>query len=105
MSQRNHLFIPSPNMLPLSCVYLTRFAGFGRDDFYNVHMGDEALHTSAEWHELYKRYYGEVVTHAKGWLDVPNPMRYWANAPITAREYRARVARSRVVVSEKHRRC
>lgn len=91
---RDNLFIPSPNMLPLSCVFLTRYAGFSKDDFYNVHMGDEALHTAAEWHELYKRYYGEVVTNAKGWLDLPNPKWYWANAPITAREYRMRVARS-----------
>lgn len=102
---RNNLFIPSPNMLPLSCVFLTRFVGFGRDDFLNINMGDEARHTSAEWHELYKRYHGEVVTHAKGWSDVPNPIQYWSNIPITAREYRKRVSNSTVFVSEENRKC
>ena len=107
MSSRDHLFIPSPNTLPLSCVYLTRFAGFTRDDFYNVHMGDCSLRTSAEWHDLYKKYHGEVVKHAKGWLtsDIPNPVIYWGNVPITAHEYRSRVAKSTVDVSENNRKC
>ena len=87
------LYIPTPNQLTLSGQFLHRHCGVPTSIMKSISTGDLVRHSSAEWNETWRRYYGIIVADARGW-DMPNAKHYWDNVPITHIEFEQRLAKS-----------
>ncbi len=83
--------IPSPNMLPLSCVYLNRNRGFVVGD---LGIGNPVLRTSQDWYKLHSDYYKVRLVSPLGWSGTKNWKMYWAMKPISYAEFLARFNKS-----------